>query len=79
MRAQEVAPGVLRGALLRVLLLLQTLLMVPLLLRERVTGNWTRQLVDHRRYAPQVCLTYYLCFIFLCIGDNCMFFLLGVG
>lgn len=30
---------------------------VSLLLMERVPRNGTRQCVDHRRYAPQVCFT----------------------
>ena len=40
-------------------------LIVALLLRERVPGNRTHRLVDLRHYAPQVCFTYNICFIFL--------------
>ena len=53
------------------------LLMVSLRLRERVTGNRTHQLIDRRHYAPQVCFTYHPFFIFLHIGDNCMYFCWG--
>ena len=61
---------ILRGAPMRVLTLLRTLLMVSLVLMERVLGNRTRKLVDRLRYASQVCFTYHLALYFLCIGKQ---------
>ena len=47
---------------------------VSLLQKERVSENRTRQLVDHRHYAPQVCFTDHLILYFVCIVDNYMLF-----
>ena len=59
MRAHELAAEassfrivMFRETFLRVLLLVRTLLMVSLRLRENVKRNRTRHLVDHRCYAP---------------------------
>ena len=51
--------------------------MMSLLLMERFLSNWTRQLVNRRRYAPQVCFTYHLVLYFLCIRTISCFLIAG--
>lgn len=68
----------LRGTLRRVLILLRKILMVSLIQRESVPGNWTRHLIDRQNYAPQVSLPTHLFYISYAFG-TIAFFLVGGG